>query len=96
MTSNNETVSRQNLWAGNIAKSMTSEGNNVVSCWQPLQQVWKKIAGNFNFKPLATEQIDQNFKIILRGAKRETVNVNNVSLYFQAESLRKCYYSISS
>ena len=27
--------------------------------------VKKKIAGNFNFKPLATEQIDQNFKIIL-------------------------------
>ena len=27
---NNETVSRQNLWAGNIAKSMTSEGNSVL------------------------------------------------------------------
>ena len=27
MTSNNETVSHQNLWAGGIAKSMTSEGN---------------------------------------------------------------------
>ena len=30
MTSNNETVSRQNLWAGNIAKSMTSEGNKAL------------------------------------------------------------------
>ena len=30
MTSNNETVSRQNLWAGNIAKSMTSEGNSAL------------------------------------------------------------------
>ena len=29
MTSNNETVSRQNVWAGNIAKSMTSEGNSA-------------------------------------------------------------------
>ena len=29
-TSNNETVSRQNLWAGNIAKSVTLEGNNVL------------------------------------------------------------------
>ena len=28
-TSNNETVSRQNLWAGNIAKSMASEGNSA-------------------------------------------------------------------
>ena len=30
MTSNNETVFRQNLWAGNIAKSMTSEGNKAL------------------------------------------------------------------
>ena len=30
MTSNNETVSRQNLWAGNIAKSMTSESNATL------------------------------------------------------------------
>ena len=28
--SNNETVSRQNLWAGNIAKSMTSEGDSTL------------------------------------------------------------------
>ena len=30
MTSNNETVSRQNLWEGNIANSMTSEGNSAL------------------------------------------------------------------
>ena len=30
MTSNNETFSRQNLRAGNIAKSMTSEGNSAL------------------------------------------------------------------
>ena len=30
MTSNNETVSRQNLWAGNIAKPLTSEGNSAL------------------------------------------------------------------
>ena len=30
MTSNNKTVSCQNLWAGNIAKSMTSEGNSAL------------------------------------------------------------------
>ena len=30
MISNNETVSCQNLWAGNIAKSMTSEGNSAL------------------------------------------------------------------
>ena len=30
MTSNNETVSRQNLWTGNIAKSMTSESNATM------------------------------------------------------------------
>ena len=29
MTSNNENVSCQNLWAGNVAKSMTSEGNSA-------------------------------------------------------------------
>ena len=26
----NETVSRQNLWVGDIAKSMTSEGNSAL------------------------------------------------------------------
>ena len=30
MKSNDETVSRQNLRAGNIAKSMTSEGNSAM------------------------------------------------------------------
>ena len=30
MTSNNETVSRQNLWADNIAKSIASEGNSAL------------------------------------------------------------------
>ena len=30
MTSNNETVSRQKLWAGNIAKSMTSERHSAL------------------------------------------------------------------
>ena len=41
---------RQNLWAPHV-DSRYSEGE-------------KKIAGNFNLKPLATEQIDQSFKII--------------------------------
>ena len=30
ITSNNETVSRQNLWASSIAKSMTSEANSAL------------------------------------------------------------------
>ena len=30
MKSNDETFSRQNLWAGNIAKSMTSEGKSAM------------------------------------------------------------------
>ena len=30
ITSYDETVSRQNLWAGNIAKSLTSEGNSAL------------------------------------------------------------------
>ena len=43
MTSNNETVSCQNLWAGNIAKSITSEGSSAllpanVYRWSPLQR----------------------------------------------------------
>ena len=43
MTSNNETVFRQNLWAGNIAKSMTSEGHSAllpanVDRWPLLQR----------------------------------------------------------
>ena len=33
MTSNNKTVSCQNLWAGNIAKSMTSELRVTVHCY---------------------------------------------------------------
>ena len=44
MTSNDETVSRQNLSAGNIAKSMTSESNGAllpanVDRQPPLQRV---------------------------------------------------------
>ena len=43
MISINETVSRQNLWVGNVAKSMTSEGNSAllpanVDLRPPLQQ----------------------------------------------------------
>ena len=38
MTSNNETVSRQNLWAGNIAQSMTSEGY-TVHCYPRMSTV---------------------------------------------------------
>ena len=38
-TSNNKTVSCQHLWAGNIAKSMTSQGNSALLPanvnWQP-------------------------------------------------------------
>ena len=34
MTSNNETVFCQNLWAGKIAKSMTSEGNVTREFWR--------------------------------------------------------------
>ena len=30
MTSNNETASLRNLWAGNIAKSMMSEDNSAL------------------------------------------------------------------
>ena len=33
MTSNNETVPRQMLWAGNIAKNMTSNGKPWVPCY---------------------------------------------------------------
>ena len=43
MTSNNETASWQNLWAGNIAKSMMSEADSAlqptnVDRQPPLQQ----------------------------------------------------------
>ena len=42
MTSNNETVSRQNLWAGNIAKSMVSrETVNFVSRESPPRETLK-------------------------------------------------------
>ena len=30
MTSNNETISHQNVWAGNIAKSFTPEDNSAL------------------------------------------------------------------
>ena len=42
MTSNNETVSRQNLWAGNIAKSMFPwETVNFVSRESPPRETLK-------------------------------------------------------
>ena len=45
MTSNNETVPSQNLWAGNIGKFRMSEGNSAllltnVDWWRPLQQIF--------------------------------------------------------
>ena len=52
MTSNNETVSRQMPWAGNIAKAMTSNGKqctvtqSTVHCW-PLLHVMAGISARF-------------------------------------------------
>ena len=40
MTSNNETVSCQNLWAGNIAKSKTSKGNSALLPGLDKSAVW--------------------------------------------------------
>ena len=44
MTSNNETVSRQNIWVGNIVKStaesMTSEGKNPLL---PANVDWRRL-----------------------------------------------------
>ena len=72
MTSNNETVSRQNLWAGNIAQSMTSEGNSAplpanVDRRLPLQrglmnfqlqnfQLYKKSLNDWSWKRLILSQ----------------------------------------
>ena len=39
MTSNNETVSLQNLWAGNITKFMTSEGSSALKIHCYLQML---------------------------------------------------------
>ena len=50
MTSNNETVSRQMSWAGNIAKTMTSSGNSSLlpaKCW-PLLHVIAGISARFS------------------------------------------------
>ena len=53
MTSNNETVSRQMPWAGNIAKAMTSNGKqftvtrSTVHCW-PLLHVMVGISARFS------------------------------------------------
>ena len=53
MTSNNETVSRQMPWVGNIAKTMTSNGKqftvtrSTVHCW-PLLQVMAGISARFS------------------------------------------------
>ena len=53
MTSNNETVSRQMPWAGNIAKAMTSNGKqftvtrSTVHCW-PLLHVMAGISARFS------------------------------------------------
>ena len=61
MTSNNETASWQNAWAGNIAKSMMSEGNSTlrpmnVDQQPPLQP------GLMNFKL-------QNFRLYNKSLK---------------------------
>ena len=44
MTSNNETVSRQRSWAGNIGKTMTSNGKCSsllpAKCWPLLHVAW--------------------------------------------------------
>ena len=53
MTSNNETVSRQMPWAGNIAKTVTSNGKqftvtrSTVDCW-PLLHVMAGISARFS------------------------------------------------
>ena len=53
MTSNNETVSRQMPWAGNIAKVMTSNGKqftvtrSTVHCW-PLLHIMAGISARFS------------------------------------------------
>ena len=53
MTSNNETVSRQMPWAGNIAKTMTSNGKqftvtrSTIHCW-PLLHVMAGISVRFS------------------------------------------------
>ena len=53
MTSNSDAVSRQNLWAGNIAKSIPSEGN---SCYP-----WMLTAREIDFYKFVHEEV------ILRG-----------------------------
>ena len=53
MTSNNETVSRQMPWAGNIAKAMTSNGKqftvtrSTVHCW-PLLHAMAAVSARFS------------------------------------------------
>ena len=48
MTSNNETVSHQMPWAGNIAKTMTSNGKQFTAkCW-PLLHVMAGISARFS------------------------------------------------
>ena len=54
MISNNETVSRQNLWADNISNSMTSEGNSSllpanVYRWPQLQRGLMNFQLRFRF-----------------------------------------------
>ena len=46
MTSNNETVSRQMPWAGNIAKTMTSNGETVHCCTRNVDRcsTWSEVA----------------------------------------------------
>ena len=55
MASNNETGSRQNLWAGNIAKSMTFEAENVDR--RPSLQ-----RGLMNFQPPISSYVTNHLK----------------------------------
>ena len=82
MTSNNETVSRRNIWAGNIAKSMTSECNSAllpanVDRWAPLQR------GLMNFEL-------QNFQLYNKSLKdwslgKQSICSPRISMFPEAE-----------
>ena len=82
MTSNNETVSRRNIWAGNIAKSMTSECNSAllpanVDRRAPLQR------GLMNFEL-------QNFQLYNKSLKdwslgKQSICSPRISMFPEAE-----------
>ena len=95
MTSNNETVSSQNLWAGDIAKSMTSEGNSALLHanvdWRPPFQ-----RGFMNFLLYNKSLKDRSLRkqLILFPSNLNVSQKKKINCFPRDQSLSDYYYTM--